>query len=207
MKKSTLAFCIFTLGHTTAAIAANAELTGDAAAGKTKSVVCAACHGADGNSVNPLWPKLAGQHASVIVQQLQNFQAGDRKEPTMSPMAAPLSEQDMANLGAYFASQTTKTGSASSDWVELGQKIYRGGNKKTGVPACMGCHSPRGHGNPAAKYPAVGGQHAAYTLKQLKDFQSGARKPAGNAVIMRDIASKMQEDEMKAVTDYMQGLY
>ena len=207
MKKLTLAVCIYTLGNTTAAIAASAELTGNAVAGKTKSVVCAACHGADGNSVNPLWPKLAGQHASVIVQQLQNFQAGDRKEPTMSPMAAPLSEQDMANLGTYFESQMTTIGSASRDWVELGQKIYRGGNKETGVPACMGCHGPRGHGNPASKYPAVSGQHAAYTLKQLKDYQSGNRKPAGNAVIMRDIALKMHEDEMKAVTDYMQGLY
>mgnify|MGYP003572222996 FL=1 len=206
MKKLTLAFCIFTLGNTTA-IAASTDLTGDAAAGKTKSVVCMACHGADGNSVNPLWPKLAGQHASVIAQQLKNFQSGARKEPTMSPMAAPLSEKDMANLGVYFESQTTTIGSASRDLVELGQQIYRGGNKKTGVAACISCHGPQGIGNPAAKYPAISGQHAAYTLKQLKDYKSGARKPEGNAAIMRDIALKMQEDEMKAVTNYMQGLY
>jgi len=205
MKKLTLAFCIVTLGNPTAIAATN--LTGDAAVGKTKSAMCAGCHGADGNSMNPLWPKLAGQHASVIVQQLKNFQSEDRKDPTMSPMAAPLSEPDMLNLGAYFEGQTTTIGSASIDLVELGQKIYRGGNKETSVAACISCHGPRGHGDPAAKYPAVNGQYANYTLKQLQDYKSGARKPAANAAIMRDIALKMSEDEMKAVADYMQGLH
>lgn len=206
MKKLTLAFCILTLGSP-AASAASANLAGDVAAGKTKSALCAACHGADGNSVNPLWPKLAGQHASVIVQQLKNFQSDARKDPTMSPMAAPLTEQDMLNLAAYFESQKTKIRFASKELLAQGQKIYRGGNKETGVPACMGCHGPKGKGNPAAKYPTVSGQHADYTLKQLKDYKSGARKPKENAIIMRDIALKMSEDEMKAVTNYTQGLY
>jgi cytochrome c553 len=206
MKKLTLTLCILTLGSSTA-YAASAELTGDAAAGKTKSAICAACHGADGNSINPLWPHLAGQHASVIVQQLQNFQSGARKDGTMAPMAMPLSTQDMHNLAAYFASQTTKIGSASKELIAQGQKIYRGGNKKTSVPACIACHGPQGNGNPAAKYPAVSGQHAKYTKKQLVDYKSGARKSEGNAIIMRDVALKMSDDEMMAVADYMQGLY
>jgi cytochrome c553 len=206
MKKLTLAFCILTLGSP-AASAANANLTGDVAAGKTKSAQCAICHGADGNSVNPLWPKLAGQHASIIVQQLKNFQSEIRQDPSMSPMAAPLTEQDMLNLAAYFESQKPKIGFASEELLAQGEQIYRGGNKETGVPACMGCHGPKGKGNPAAKYPAVSGQHADYMLKQLKDYKSGARMPKGNAMIMRDIALKMSEDEMKAVANYTQGLY
>jgi cytochrome c553 len=206
MKKLTLTLCILTLGSSTA-YATSADLTGDAAAGKTKSATCTACHGADGNSINPLWPNLAGQHASVIVQQLENFQSAARQDGTMTPMAMPLSTQDMHDLAAYFASQTTKIGEASAETLELGQKIYRGGNKETSVPACIACHGPQGEGNPAAKYPSVSGQQAEYTKKQLMDYKSGARKPEGNAIIMRDIASKMSDDEMKAVADYMQGLY
>ncbi len=206
MKKLTLAFCLFTLGSSTA-YATSADLHGDAAAGKVKSATCAACHGADGNSANPAWPKLAGQHASYIVQQLKAFQAGDRKDPMMTGMAMPLNTQDMLNLGAYFSSQTIKPGVTNPKSVALGEKIYRGGNKKTGLPACAACHNPQGKGNPAAKFPAVGGQHAQYTSKQLRDYKSGARKPVGNAAIMRDIALKMSDDEIKAVTDYMQGLH
>lgn len=205
MKKLTLAFCILTLGSPTV-IAASANSTGDADIGKTKSVICAACHNPDGNSINPLWPKLAGQHATYIVQQLKNFQSKNRNDPNMLPMVAPLTEQDMLNLAAYFENQTIKIGLVGQEW-EMGQKIYRGGNEDTGVPACTACHGPQGKGNPAAKYPAIGGQHVDYTLKQLKDYKSGVRKPEGNADIMRDIVLKMSEDEMKAVADYMQGLY
>lgn len=201
MKKHIFAICI---SISSTAVMAD---TGDINAGKTKSAVCAACHSADGNSTNSLWPKLAGQHESYIVQQLKNFQAGDRQDPSMSPQAASLSEQDMLNLAAYFSNQTIKGGSASKESLMLGQKIYRGGNKETGVSACIACHGPRGKGNPAAKYPAISGQHAAYTLKQLKDYKSGKRKATGNAVIMHDIASKMSEQEMQAVTNYIQGLY
>jgi len=125
----------------------------------------------------------------------------------MSPMALPLSEQDMLDLAAYFSSQTNKIGSADPDLVKSGENFYRGGNKETGVPACIGCHGPRGEGNPAAKYPAVNGQHAQYTQKQLRDYKGEIRKPEGNAAIMRDIASKMSDEEMQAVTSYMQGLY
>lgn len=206
MKKLTLAICIFTLGSSTA-YASNADSTGDAAVGKTKSAICAVCHGADGNSVNPLWPKLAGQHPSYIAQQLKNFQTGARQDLTMAPMAKQLSEQDMLNLAAYFGSQTNKIGTATKELVTQGQKIYRGGNKETGVPACIGCHGPQGKGNPAAKYPSINGQHAQYTKKQLTDYQNATRKPEGNAIIMRDIALNMSDEEMTAVVDYMQGLY
>lgn len=207
MKKLTLAFCLFTLGSSTA-YATSADLMGDAAAGKIKSATCAACHGADGNSAtNPAWPKLAGQHASYIVLQLKAFQAGNRKDPMMTGMAMPLNAQDMLNLGAYFSSQTIKPGATNPESVALGEKIYLGGNKESGLPACAACHNPQGKGNPAAKYPAVGGQHAQYTSKQLMDYKTGARKPEGNAAIMRDIALKMSDNEIKAVTDYMQGLH
>jgi cytochrome c553 len=172
-----------------------------------KSAVCAVCHGADGNSTNALWPKLAGQHENYIVQQLKNFQSGDRQDPSMSPQAANLSEQDMLDLAAYFASQTINGGSAFKDSLMLGQKIYRGGNKETGVAACIACHGPNGKGNPAAKYPTISGQHAAYTLKQLQDYKSGKRKATDKAEIMRDIAIRMSEAEMQAVTNYIQGLY
>jgi len=206
MKKLTLSLCIFALGSSTA-YATNTDLTGDAADGKTKSESCAACHGADGNSSNSLWPSLAGQHSSVIVQQLKNFQSGARQDPLMTAQAKPLGTQDMLNIAAYFASQTTKIGEASKELVALGEKIYRGGNKETGLPACIACHGPQGKGNPAAKYPSVNGQKVGYSKKQLMDYKSSARKPEGNAAIMRDVASKMSDDQMEAVADYMQGLY
>jgi cytochrome c553 len=196
MKKHIFAICI-----SISSIAVMAD------AGKDKSAVCAACHGADGNSTNTLWPKLAGQHENYIVQQLKNFQSGDRQDPSMSPQAANLSEQDMLDLAAYFASQTINGGSAFKDSLMLGQKIYRGGNKETGVAACIACHGPTGKGNPAAKYPTISGQHAAYTLKQLQDYKSGKRKATDKAEIMRDIAIRMSEAEMQAVTNYIQGLY
>jgi cytochrome c553 len=205
MKKLSLALCILTLGSYAAGVASYAA--GNVADGKAKSATCAACHGADGNSLTSIWPKLAGQHASYIVQQLKNFQSKARQDPSMSPMAQPLSEADMVDLAAYFESQSTKIGFANPDMLELGQSIYRGGNKETGVSACIGCHGPKGNGNPAAKYPALSGQHADYVVKQLKDYASGARKPIGNAAIMSDIAVRMSETEMEAVASYMQGLY
>jgi cytochrome c553 len=206
MKKLSLALCILTLGSYAAGVASYAA--GDVAAGKAKSATCAACHGADGNSTTTLWPKLAGQHTSYIVQQIKNFQSKARQDPSMSPMAAPLSEQDMRNLAAYFESQTTKIGSASPQLLESGQTIYRGGNKETQLPACIGCHGPNGRGNPAAKFPSLTGQHADYTVKQLKDYKSGARKPEGlQAIMMSEIAAKMSIEEMEAVANYMQGLH
>ncbi|HHJ13748.1 MAG TPA: cytochrome c4 [Gammaproteobacteria bacterium] len=190
-----------------AAGSASALAAGDAAAGQAKAAACAGCHGADGNSVNPIWPKLAGQHAKYIEKQLKDFKAGEtRKDATMAGMVAALGEQDMADIAAYFSGQKRTPGSADESQVELGEKIYRGGNPTTGVAACIGCHSPTGSGNPAANFPSISGQHAAYVEKQLKDFASGARKnDAGK--MMRNIAARMTEEEIKAVASYVQGLH
>jgi cytochrome c553 len=184
---------------------------GDAAAGKTKSAACAACHGADGNSVNPEWPKLAGQHAGYLLKQLRNFKGGpngkpERENPLMAGQVATLSEQDMENLAAYFASQKVTVGETAKDQLEVGQAIYRGGNAATGVAACIACHGPTGAGNPQALFPSLSGQHATYVAAQLKAFRSGARaNDAGQ--MMRNIAAKMTDAEIEAVAQYVQGLH
>ncbi len=182
-----------------------AQAAGDAAAGQAKAAVCIACHGPDGNSPNPQWPKLAGQHPSYIEKQLAEFKAGVRKNELMLPMALMLSEQDMANVAAFFSSQQQAPGVADAEQVELGEKIYRGGNRATGVAACMACHGPSGIGNPAAKFPRISGQHAVYVEKALKDFRSGARANDMNKM-MRGVASKMTDKEIAAVAQYVQGL-
>jgi cytochrome c553 len=184
---------------------------GDAAAGKTKSMVCAACHGADGNSVNPEWPKLAGQHSGYLLKQLKNFKGGpngkpERENALMAGQVATLSEADMADLAAYFESQKVALGEAAKDKLEAGQAIYRGGNPASGVSACIACHGPNGAGNPQALFPSLSGQHATYTIAQLKAFRSGARaNDAGQ--MMRNIASKMTDAEIEAVAQYVQGLH
>ncbi len=201
MKKVLLIASIFALATTQGVQAA-----GDAAAGKTKSAACAACHGADGNSgANPLWPKLAGQHAKYIVKQLSDFKAGARKDPTMAPMAAPLSDQDRADLAAYFSSQTRTVGEAAADKVDAGATLYRAGNSN-GAPACSGCHGPAGAGNGPANFPSIGGQSAAYVEKQLKAFRSGARSNDANGM-MAGVASKLSDADIAAVAQYVQGLH
>ncbi len=185
--------------------AAGVQAAGDVAAGKAKSATCLACHGPDGNSPNALWPKLAGQHSSYIMKQLADFKAGVRKNDLMSPMAAPLTDQDVENLAAYFSSQTQKGGTAAPDQVALGEKLYRAGNKQTGVAACMACHGPTGIGNGPAKFPRISGQHADYVAKALKDFRSGNRSNDLNGM-MRNVAAKMSDAEIAAVAQYVQGL-
>ena len=178
---------------------------GNAEAGKTKSATCAACHGADGNSVNPEWPKLAGQHPSYIAKQLANFKDDARVNPSMSPMAKPLSEQDMADLAAYFSSQAAKPGEADQTKVALGEQMYKGGNNATGVAACAACHGPTGAGNPASNFPALSGQHATYIKNQLNAFRKGERaNDAGK--MMRNVAAKMTDAEIEAVAEYIAGL-
>lgn len=178
---------------------------GNAEAGKTKSATCAACHGADGNSVNPEWPKLAGQHPSYIAKQLANFKEDARVNPSMSPMAKPLSEQDMADLAAYFSSQAAKPGEADQTKVALGEQVYKGGNNATGVAACAACHGPTGAGNPASNFPSLNGQHATYIKNQLTAFRTGARaNDAGK--MMRNVAAAMSDAEMDAVAEYIAGL-
>jgi len=200
MKKVLLITSLFSF-----ALTGQAVIAGDAAAGKEKSASCAACHGMDGNSPAPNFPKLAGQGEGYIVKQLQDFKSGKRVDATMNAMAAPLSETDMADLAAYYASQTGSTGTAAEDQVELGQTIYRAGNATSGVAACAACHGPTGAGNPQARFPKVSGQHADYTVLQLNKFRKAERaNDAGS--MMRGVAAKMTDAEIAAVAQYIQGL-
>ena len=180
-------------------------VAGDAAAGEGKSAMCAACHMADGNSVVPQFPKIAGQHEQYIVKQLTEFKNMKRKNDTMLGMAAALSDEDMADIGAFFASKKATPTAADESKVALGQDVYRGGNNSTGVPACMGCHGPTGAGNPTAKYPALAGQHAAYTISQLNAFRDGTRaNDPGH--MMRNIAARMSTAEIEAVANFIASM-
>ena len=182
-----------------------AQAAGDAATGKAKANVCVACHGADGNSINPEWPKLAGQLPAYIVTQLQGFKQGLRQNPLMAPIAQALSEQDMLDLAAYFASQELKlTGATDAALAKQGERLYRGGNTQSQIAACMGCHGPAGHGIPP-RFPRLSGQHAAYTKQQLLAFKAGKRISDGD--IMTNIAFRMSEQEIDAVAEYISGLH
>lgn len=187
-------------------LAAPVQAAGNAAAGESKAGVCAGCHGPNGNSTNPSWPKLAGQGAGYIAKQLADFKSGARKDPIMMGQAAALSNQDMADLAAYFAKQTVSPGSADKKTLTLGQNVYRGGNKEKGVAACIGCHGPTGAGNPAAKFPALSNQQAAYVVKAMKDFRSGARTNDPNKM-MQNIAARMSDKEIEAVASFVAGLH
>lgn len=184
---------------------ATASAAGDAGAGQQKAAPCAACHGADGNSANGEWPKLAGQHPVYLVKQLQDFKANRRVNAIMNGMAAPLSEQDMEDLAAYYSTQAPAPGKADPELVERGKVVYLGGNFANGLSACYGCHGPNGKGNPAAGFPSLSDQHAQYLETQLKNFRAMQR---GNdpGQMMRNIAAKMSDDDIKAVASFMQGL-
>jgi cytochrome c553 len=191
------------------AVEAQAEslIEGSVEAGKARSITCTACHGAEGNSVNPLWPNIAGQNATYIVAQLLAFKSGDRQDPLMAPQAMMLSDDDVANLAVYYESLPAAAQAVSdASSVDKGEAIYRGGDSENGVAACLACHGPTGRGNPAANYPAIQGQHAAYTEKQLRDYASGSRTTDGTTRIMRDIAERLDADDVKAVASYIQGL-
>lgn len=182
---------------------------GDPEAGARKVQACGACHGPNGNSMNPAWPSLAGQHAQYLVKQLKDFKSGARTDPQMTPMTAALSEQDMEDIAAYYAEQEIETGSvpASTEMkmVELGERIYRAGEATSGLASCMACHGPGGSGNPVAMYPGLSSQHAGYTAKQLQAFKAESRANDSNGV-MRDVAGRMSNEEIEAVSLYLQGL-
>ncbi|MCG8016970.1 MAG: cytochrome c4 [Candidatus Thiodiazotropha sp. 'RUGA'] len=183
-----------------------AQAAGNAEEGKNKSATCAGCHGAEGNSpLNPVWPKIAGQHPAYIAKQIKDFKANKRSDPMMTPMAMPLSDQDIADLAAYYSSQTVKTGVAAADKVEAGERLYRAGNADTGVAACMACHGPSGAGNPQANFPAIAGQHAAYVEKALKDFRAGNRTNDASKM-MQGVVERMTDAEIAEVAQYIQGL-
>lgn len=186
---------------------------GDPAAGAQKVAVCGACHGATGNSVNPEWPNLAGQHPEYISEQLKLFKSGVRNNPVMLGMAISLSDADMDDLGAYYSSQTLTGLEADPSLYKLGEQLYRAGDTKRGLPACIACHGPQGKGNGPAKYPEVRAQHSVYTYNQLKNYAANLRYVAvtgqplpANAEIMQTIAAKLTEDELRALASYLQGL-
>jgi cytochrome c553 len=184
----------------------SAQAAGTVEAGQAKSATCMACHGMDGNSANPEWPALAGQHSSYIVKQLKHFKAGERQNALMSPMAMILADQDMEDLAAYFSSQTRQpTGETEPSKLKLGQSIYRAGIASKGVPSCAGCHGPSGHGIAGAAFPMIGGQHAVYAAIQLRNYKSGARATDPNSM-MRTIASRLTDEEIDAVASYLQGM-
>lgn len=187
---------------------ANTKTTAQADPAKGQVAVkekCASCHAEDGNSTNPLWPKLAGQHASYIEKQLLDFQNKKRHDPMMSPMASLLDAQGVKDVSAYLASKKSSAGSAAKEKVAAGKLIYKGGNLTAGLTACAACHGPTGSGNPAAKYPKVSGQHAPYVVKQLQDFK--LKKRDNDSGIMSSIAKKMTTADMEAVAEYMSGLH
>jgi cytochrome c553 len=180
---------------------------GDATAGKNKALACGGCHGMDGNSMVPTFPKLAGQGEKYIAKQVADFKANtSRQDAMMIGMVAALSDQDAFDIGAYYASQKVASAApAEQGKLARGREVYKGGNLQTGVPACQGCHGPTGAGNPGAGYPQLGGQYATYTMKQLHAFKSGSRSNDDRR-IMRNALDRMTDAEIDAVSQYIASL-
>lgn len=169
----------------------------------TFTAVCASCHGADGNSGIPAYPKLAQQHPEYLIKQLEEFKSGKRKDPVMQVFAATLTDDDMKNVAYWATAIKAKTGfSKEKDLVTMGERIYRGGIANRQIAACAGCHSPNGAGLPS-QYPRLAGQHAEYTVAQLTAFRDGVR---GNNLTMAEVTSKLNDKEIRAVADYIAGL-
>ena len=195
-------------------------MPGDPAAGESKAAVCAACHGADGNSPVPMYPKLAGQHEAYTARQLALYKDGSRVDPIMIGFASVLSAQDMHDIGAYFATQKVTAGiaddstiddgpNAGQKFYEAGQALYRGGDAARGIPACLACHGPTGRGNPASAYPAIGGQHATYTALHLEGFRAGTAwgRDDNMNTIMVDVAKPLTDHEIQSLASYIEGLH
>lgn len=196
---------------------------GDAEAGATAAATCAACHGVDGNSIDPMYPRIAGQSEKFIAQQLALFATGQRNTgmaPVMIPFAQTLSAQDMRDVGAYFAKQKAGAGLADDSLVtegpyeglkffEIGQQLYRGGDAQRGIPACMACHGATGAGNPGPPYPHIGGQYAGYTTQRLQEYREGVASGHGSAHfhIMAKVAHSLTDQEIGALASYIQGLH
>jgi len=174
-------------------------------AGKQKAMACVACHGIKGNSVNPIWPKLAGQSAYYITSQLKYFKSGARTAPLMNGLAASLSDQDILDVASYFSKQKVKPEIFSGDDIslKLAEKLYKGGDLERQIPACSGCHGPDGSGNDLAAYPRISGQHAEYLIQQLRNYKTAKRKNP----IMNTIASRLQDSEIILIANYIQALY
>ncbi len=191
-----------------ASVAVAAIKPGDASAGQANAAVCGACHGLDGNSSDAQYPKLAGQSEQYIVRQLTDFKSGKRQNPIMMGMASPLSTQEMHDIGAYFASQKSRPGVADQALVELGQELFRQGDRTRDVPACMACHSIDGRGNPGAMYPQLAGQHAQYIEATLKAWHDGNSWGSdAHSQIMPTIAKKLDANDIAALASYIEGLH
>ena len=212
MKRSFLTIiCLVVTLSATEAMAA-----GDATAGQSKVAVCAGCHGSDGNSMVPAFPKLAGLGEKYITEQLRYMKSGERVVVEMTGLLIGTSDQDLQDMAAYYNSQTRQVSGAqeitlvgitdSDQALDYGEKVYRGGNINTGVASCTGCHSPSGNGNGPAGYPALGGQHADYIAKQLLAYRRGERASGANASIMQGVAANLSDREIKAVANYISGL-
>lgn len=219
MKKLMVGFLVM------AGFAGFTQAAGDAAAGKTKAAACAACHGESGNSLAPTFPKLAGQNERYLLKQLQDIKCGDlpvaeqkaqkcdaRPVVTMTGQLAAFDDADLADIAAYYASQTTSVGQAKPELAAKGEEIYRAGIAAKDVAACAACHSPTGKGNGPAGFPALSGQHADYVAAQLRAFRAAAdglpgRSNDGEIMVMRDIAYRMSDSEIDAVSSYISGLH
>ena len=191
----------------TLGITGMAQAAGDAKAGQAKAAMCGACHGADGNSAAPNFPKLAGQGERYLLKQMNDIKSGNRNILEMTGLLTNMSEQDMADIAAYFASQNMSVGAADPALVKAGEALFRGGKLAEGMPACTGCHSPNGAGLAAAGYPKLGGQHAQYVSKQLTDFREGNRTNDGDSMMMRSVAAKLSNKDIQAISSYIQGLH
>ena len=208
---------IFMIGLSLMLGFAGPALAADASAGKDKTLVCSACHGADGNSAVPSFPKLAGQNERYLIKQMADIKSGARPVPTMAGQLDNMSDEDIANIAAFYASQSASGGQADPAKVALGAKVYRGGVSETGVAACAACHGARGGGNAPAGFPALAGQHADYIAAQLRSFRTGAentlaenpggRTNDGDARMMRDTALRMTDNEIDAVASFIAGLH
>lgn len=190
---------------------------GDVEAGKKKAASCTGCHGRNGDSLISINPKLAGQGAKYLFKQMNDFKTGERPNALMQSQLAGKSEQDLKDIAAFFAEQKSSSGLVKKEFMELGQKIYRGGNAETGLPACIACHGPAGEGMSAAGFPSLAGQHAQYVEAQLKAFRSAGRgdhsgqkrtndSVDGGPAMMQDVSAKMSDDEIQAVSSYISGL-
>ena len=191
----------------TVGISGIAHAAGDAKAGQAKAAVCGACHGPDGNSMAPNFPKLAGQGERYLDKQLHDIKSGKRTVLEMTGLLTNLSDQDLADIAAYFASQKGSVGAADPKVVARGEELFRGGKLDEGMPSCTGCHSPNGAGNDAAGFPQLGGQHGDYVALQLTNFREGVRTNDGDTKIMRAIAEKLSNKDIAALSSYIQGLH
>ena len=182
-------------------------VVGDAAAGQAKTAVCGACHGPDGNSLAPNFPKLAGQGQRYLLKQLHEIKDGKRVVLEMTGLLNNLNDQDLADIAAYYGAQKASIGAADEKLVARGEALFRGGKLEQGMPACTGCHSPDGVGNAPAGFPHLGGQHADYIKKQLTAFREGERTNDGDTMVMRSIAAKLSNKDIEALAQYIQGLH